>query len=106
MSEGKTTPGPWTLNNDRAGREMGVSDITAGRDCIADMCGSLSNPQIAADARLIASAPTLLSALKAMDEALTPGWRHPDSEDASFMGPRFREAWIQIRSAISQADGR
>lgn len=48
----------------------------------------------------------LLSALKAMDEALTEVWLSP--EDAFFkrgvLAPQ-REAWLQIRSAISQADG-
>lgn len=50
---------------------------------------------------------TMLSALKAMDEALTFDWESPDDEFiAQEMSEATREAWIQIRSAISQADGR
>lgn len=47
--------------------------------------------------------PVLLSALKAMDEALTKAFPYGLAPtDERMLGP----AWIQIRSAISQADGR
>lgn len=50
---------------------------------------------------------TMLSALKAMDEALTEAWGDPDSECVRLqleLGVDTLAAWIQIRSAISQAN--
>ncbi|WP_091886370.1 hypothetical protein [Methylobacterium sp. yr596] len=47
----------------------------------------------------------LLSALKAMDKALTDNWVFPSDEvTRDMIGEETCKAWIQIRSAISKAD--
>jgi hypothetical protein len=52
-----------------------------------------------ADAKMIAAAPDLLAALKAMDEALCAGF---DTQAARMSG---RKALIAARAAIAKAEG-
>lgn len=110
MSERKTTP--WRVDEDiREGVTRNAKPELVGYNIMSDAgeivgCeGLLADKE--GDAYLIASAPTMLSALKAMDEALTEDWVSPsDDVTRDMIGERTCEAWIQIRSAISQADGR
>lgn len=111
MSERKTTPGPWRLEPVTPGfRTPGQYDaqdlmiIGPNLMCPGIIWDPQGLPEQQANAHLIASAPTMLSALKAMDEALTNEWGSPKKMHSP--GDPCPEAWIQIRSAISQADGR
>lgn len=57
--------------------------------------------------RFEAQNATLLSALKAMDAALTEAWGAPEGTAAEHFQDRdTMEAWKLVRSAIAQADGR
>jgi hypothetical protein len=60
------TPGPWALNdyNGIGIAKVGIFAITA--PCVPDIGPGLSREQIAANARLIVSAPELLDALRGM----------------------------------------
>lgn len=54
--------------------------------------------------RFEAQNAVLLSALKAADASMTLGWTDPSHADARReLGTEMCEIWIQIRSAISQA---
>jgi hypothetical protein len=74
------TPGPWTVD----------------RLCIQAPDGNVALVNLArasdADARLIAAAPDLLEAAKAMTE--------PAGEIA------YRERWMALKAAIAKAEGR
>ena len=90
MSAGKPTPGPWeTSVNDE-----GQWDVCAegGGDMVADLSASEHGE---ADARLIAAAPDLLAALKAM------------FADACDCGPdvHCRSCELGLR-AIAKAEGK
>lgn len=82
----KHTPGPWGLNIDTVCIRDGVSvqPVTHHMDS-----------QGMADARLIAAAPELLEALKAMRDAFW-GTSHNEAEDA---------ANEMARAAIAKAEG-
>lgn len=63
MSYGdKPTAGPWTI--DHEGNRIIGND--ASGTIVCHLPGSMRNPSIAADARLIAAAPELLEALKGL----------------------------------------
>ncbi len=69
------TPGPWGLCDDR---KDGVSVITSGGDDGRSIAFielvDVSEPELEANARLIAAAPDLLAALEAMVAADEHGW--------------------------------
>jgi len=91
MSESKHTPGPWRLHL--------VNDtliVAPDGTYIAYTCGEYDDdniwPIMEANARLIASAPDLLAALKAF-----PGF----TDDAT-----IGDKWIEtMRAAIAKAEG-
>src|SRR6185295_3381598 len=72
----RATPGPWDVRLDAVtghGRERAVVEDAAMQFHIAD-CGFASSKVAVANARLIAAAPDLLAALKAM--IFTPATRN------------------------------
>ncbi|AWB21270.1 hypothetical protein DA075_10395 [Methylobacterium currus] len=57
-------------------------------------------------AEIAADNATMLSVLKAADASMTLAWTDPSHADARReLGTEMCEIWIQIRAAISQADG-
>ena len=73
------TPGPWYANGDcvEADGPEGPRDIT-----LAVVTGTRAGHEVAADARLIAAAPSLLLCLRAALAAFTElddGWREMDA---------------------------
>jgi hypothetical protein len=90
MSEGKHTPGPWSL--DQSSQISCVSAFDVNGEFIGIAYMTLPNHE--ANARLIAAAPDLLAALKQF-EAFYPMGINLDLDDA------FRAA----RAAIAKAEG-
>lgn len=110
MSERKATPGPWEVDRQTVYSPKPRLPVAfCGQGMVAGGDGSrrISEAEAEANAALIGSSLVMLSALKAMDAALTEVWLSP--EDAFFkrgvLAPQ-RNAWLQIRSAIARADGR
>lgn len=121
---GKHTPGPWVADADDD-NDIGEFTIrTVDGDYIADIrnpyCDyhtqvvyALSDDcRLEADARLIAAAPELLEALRAIDDFWTE--RIPDGPDHTKdaigrprkMSDPTVAVWRTIRSAIAKAEGR
>jgi hypothetical protein len=96
MSEVKHTPGPWTIDTDRSilAPENHASPGIHGR--IAELYSWMGLNEAAANASLIAAAPALLEALKAL---LPEGWGDDDTMDHI---PGVKMA----REAIARAEGR
>lgn len=100
------TPGPWSVEKPL---EFELSIVEADKPThewkfIANVpiAPEFEFPQATAEAnaRLIAAAPDLLAALKAMDESLCNGF---DTQAARHAG---RMALIAARAAIAKAEGR
>ena len=62
------TPGPWEINEGDGIAIAKVSVFAITAPCTADIGSGLSRDENAANARLIAAAPDLLAALKAVSE--------------------------------------
>ena len=80
------TPGPWFTYFS----ERGIWTVQEPRGWIAELTPDRPNQE--ANARLIAAAPDLLEAAKAMTE--------PAGEIA------YRERWMALKAAIAKAEGR
>lgn len=100
MSEQKHTPGPWTWN----GKDMPYADITDANGCVVagvNECDCATDADARreerANARLIASAPDLLAALRTTDAAMRA---HPGGDC------RSAEDIEAARRAIARAEGR
>ena len=93
------TPGPWRVETLHLTGEPTAYFVI--KDSITSLlrmngpCAMYSNAE--ADARLIAAAPDLLQALKAVD-ATCPC--DPDINE------RFQAAWDMLKAAIARAEGR
>ena len=67
------TPGPWKMDRDRA--ILGQGHGTRGlHGAIADVYSWVGTEEADANARLIAAAPELLEALKALSDGTTANW--------------------------------
>ena len=100
MKTNQHTPGPWSIYEGE--NNILVIEGGDGND-VANIIGSdLKNPEIVAttkaDASLIASAPDLLAACKAVDDAWTGG------ENGDWRGALDR-ALGMARAAIAKAEG-
>jgi hypothetical protein len=84
------TPGPWAFNDDDW-------TVEAGHHIICEMHGENAE----ANARLIAAAPTMYEALKAINAMTSPGHRTFD-EMIRDMG----YACDRARAALAKAEGR
>ena len=62
------TPGPWEINEGDGMAIAKVSHYAITAPCTADIGSGLSREETLANARLIAAAPDLLAALKAVSE--------------------------------------
>lgn len=95
MTEAKHTPGPWVVKfrNDHS-CYISMGDPKAGPHKQFDLEFSDLDPSDVADARLIAAAPDLLSAISAM---LT----HMGMDEDEWNKPTFEQA----RAAIAKATG-
>lgn len=98
-AETKHTPGPWSVDND--------VDVIASLDGITvvdiahvDPFGE-KRPSAEADARLIATAPELLEALKDMRE----GWRYIRQHHGDLYGVGWDRAEQAADAAIAKASG-
>ena len=110
MSKAKHTPGPWRLFDEIApsGRYKKTvrwltihADETDG-ECIAEVTGDdLSDDERIANAHLIAAAPDLLEAAKAMDAAEVRAMRGGRGNGIS-----YAEAVRMNRAAIAKAEGK
>lgn len=102
MSGAKHTPGPWAV----AARKWQIATQGPATEWLATMPHSASDGfgltdvgEIAANARLIAAAPDLLAALKALQlQALQSSVNDPSNEWG-------QEALAMTRAAISRATG-
>lgn len=86
------TPGPWHVSKHQNGREAliyGHDDFEVARACY---------PNRDANACLIAAAPELLEALRALAREASPLMEQ--------WGPRDRRALDAARAAIAKAEGR
>lgn len=96
MSEDvKPTPGPWRVEQER----IAPDDIRF--DVVAGLSGEVlvACPPSEADARLIAAAPDMLAALKAL-------WADRDVRQSDQAAcKRLYEAWRALRAAIAKAEG-
>ena len=105
MSETKHTPGPWEVSWDKYGKESeihGKSELNDGPICIIphdDVTESGAEEQLA-NARLIAAAPELLEALKALIENVGSCICYDQSE-----GECLAKAWKMAAVAIAKAEG-
>lgn len=97
--ETQHTPGPWTISDDTLApvfRNQGLGDIYAageGRELIALVCDRVSKNERIANARLIADAPALLSALR---EILHTERRPLDAKSTSLTEADMQE-WFERR---------
>lgn len=105
MTEAKHTPGPWHLEemgyNSSSYYIRGSSEsgdrLTIGKGAVAHIPRSTVNP-MEANARLIAAAPELLEALKAMLEAeYAHEWEDYSSEELTVLE--------KAHAAIAKAEG-
>ena len=83
------TPGPWVVD---AGKPLMVLAESGGFAVLISEAGRKVTTTDKANARLIAAAPDLLEAAKAMTE--------PAGEIA------YRERWMALKAAIAKAEGR
>lgn len=103
MSETKHTPGPWVFCWDKYGKESeihGKSELNDAPICIVlhdDVTESGAEEQLA-NARLIAAAPELLEALKALIDNVGICICYDESE-------RECKAWEMAEAAIAKAEG-
>jgi hypothetical protein len=102
-TQAKHTPGPWAANDD--GLVLGNLDNYEGEAPLVCTCGSADDFKMEPDlhlanARLIASAPELLEALRAM-VARGPFM----DQSATAEGLANCEALAKARHAIRQAEG-
>lgn len=107
----KHTPGPWkshlvddTTIIDSTGRF--IASVCGGDDDLgeADYNNTDEWPILEANARLIATAPEMLEALKAHDAyMLDAGFSGPDDPA---LHPKAAANWHHCRAAIAKAEGR
>jgi hypothetical protein len=106
--ETKWTRGPWTISEKNA--RAVVSDSIDGFDPITGenlIGGASSGPHAIANARLIAAAPEMAEALRALDVHWTEDFPSgPDSQEAS---DKFTDetlhVWRSARAALLKAGG-
>jgi hypothetical protein len=94
----KHTPGPWVARQSAHG-PIDIFD-SQERDVVTVYGGGVPSEHKQANARLIAAAPELLDALKAMDAAICEGF---ETQAGRMAG---RKALIAARAAIAKAEGR
>lgn len=97
-NEFKGTPGPWRV--DEEGCRVLATDNRS--TIICEVVGSMSNPTVAAEARLIAAAPDLLEALV---ELFTDYKLLADSGDAGNWSLEDLDAGKKAIAAIAKATG-
>lgn len=91
------TPGPWRIGSTQTRVESRAGSVLAVTDYEPHI------PEVAAraNARLIAAAPELLEALKAVEDSICLLGLHTDEDDCE--GCRLRQ---RSRAAIAKAEGR
>lgn len=100
------TPGPWTAerNDDDECYSIGTrANVPVGQRSVCLVHFGYDEPAESeqhANARLIAAAPELLAACKALDVALCNGF---DTQDDRMAG---RKALIAAREAVAKAEGK
>ena len=101
------TKGPWTVR-DIPSKERYVgpsSDGGAPSVAIIPARASRSDAEQAANAKLIASAPDLLAALRDCEHELEAVLRSINTECVHFDGDEFHDRLGKARAAISRATG-
>lgn len=99
MSDAKHTPGPWEV--DEHDQIIVGGETTYGGRFVVCRMGNLENPQIAADARLIAAAPDLL---KACEEMLYHASLGPDEAGRQEWNDDCRRMEAAIRAARGEGE--
>lgn len=108
MSASKHTPGPWTIGGDDGA--IWIQSPVSSDNVICDLVGRDADclaVEDEANARLIAAAPELLAALKAVDLV----WERQNLPTNAVHGPDClgddeHEAWGLVITAIAKAEGR
>jgi len=102
------TPGPWTLGETDRNEQPTVVALDGGvlvavcaHECITSLI-----PEAIANARLIAAAPDLLEALKAIIAELRRVRDVKPEQWDALVDPGLCNAWDAIRSAVTKAEGR
>lgn len=107
MSTSKHTPGPWQVNQSDIGMRMIYVDIARG--VVKNIADVVINDETAANAALIAAAPTMLAAL--YEARATVAMVHSEFNSYNFTdrygdGPLATERLAIIDAAIAAAEGR
>lgn len=115
MSNGKPTPGPWTVTSSDAG--LWIEPPNRGEAVICDLVPrqTLYSAEDDANARLIAAAPDLLEALRTVEAAFFAHASAAIETDAGWVVDDQQHPWIPgaqawpvieiIRAAIKKAEG-
>lgn len=107
------TPGPWLYGQNRfqaargdqwevglsPGSEIGSDGVIGSRGSNFMLVGGICRE---ADARLMAAAPAMLAALKALDAM----YRRIAPDDPNGLDPALHPAWKACKAAIAAAEGR
>lgn len=108
----KHTPGPWSIYDRREVCDeiwIGVEDANGFEVTHAALRYGCEEAEelgdIEANARLIASAPALLAALKLFVTGMDRAGDGPDDSDMAQAMREMREAYTKARAAIRQAEG-
>lgn len=105
MSGSKHTPGPWSVSKDGDDYNITYNDDGNWLATVYDDDDPFEGrPE--ADARLIASAPELLEALKAL---ASEEWSEMDDDDLAYelsQGNEMVRSYIAARAALAKAEGR
>lgn len=109
MNDTKHTPGPWWFaQHDEYGRyDIGQGDAVIARTCAPADSGpgeaaitDYMHEHQRSNARLIAAAPDLLTALRAIDHAWTSDM--PSGPQNPIMVKKWRQLWEQARAALAK----
>lgn len=100
----KHTPGPWILDYDK-GTTQDILSRKHGGICTVRRAGRHDNETFAANARLIAAAPELLSALRQTLDALEIAHEYASKTAPALACVKWAETKDAARSAIAQAEG-
>lgn len=102
-SEGKHTPGPWRIApaSDYSGTDLNIDAGDRGQRAYICKVGFRGDPQVQADALLIAAAPDFDAAAREID-------RQAGQMDGHLKAPVVisYDAIIALRAAIAKAEGR
>ena len=107
--EQKHTPGPWMVREFNSDIQISANNFREPA-IVRRIMGTSSDCQTAlraeqvANARLIAAAPELLAALRAIDHAWTSDM--PSGPQNPILVKKWRQLWEQARAALAELAGK